>query len=212
MEERISGFRVEGDWEHVVAHGDRISQALQELGSEAHPRMEPRRYREALHEFDHWRPRAGETIEEDIRPRTAEQASLHRGEGEQRGRSSGEDLESAGEALVAPDSVAHVDESVVRRVTEASRLTGRALDTGLRGLLRSFEESIYEHLMTRTAPCYFDNRIVSANLAERQHDEDEPYEFEIDINADELKEKVGRHVDQALEDARRHGLAAGSNA
>ena len=204
MEERISGFRVEGDWDHVVAHGDRISKALQDLGSQAHPRMEARRFREALHEFDHWRPRTGETIQEDLRPRTAAQASLHRGEGEQKGQSSGEDLERAGEALVAPESVAYVEESVIRRVAEASRLTGRAVDTRLRGLLRSFEETIYEHLMTRTAPCYFDNRIVSANLAEIANEEDR-YAFEININADELKQKVAQRVEQDLEDARRRG-------
>lgn len=207
MEQRISGFRVEGDWDNVVAHGDRISRALQDLGSKAHPRMDSRRYREALHEFEHWRPRPGETIEDDLRPRTAEQASLHRGAGEQKGRSSGDDLERAGQALIAPESVAYVDTSVVRRLFEASRLTGRALDTGLRGLLRSFEETIYEHLMTKTAPCYFDNRIVSANLAEHAHDEDDRYEFEININADELKERVAQHVEQDIEDARRQGVA-----
>lgn len=212
MEERISGFRVEGDWNNVVAHGDRISHALKELGSEAHPRMDSRRYREALHEFEHWRPRPGETIEDDLRPRTAEQASLHRGEGEQHGHSSGDDLERAGQALVAPESVAYVDTSVIRRLVEASRLTGRALDTGMRGLLRNFEEAIYEHLMTRTAPCYFDNRIVSANLAERSNDEDEAYEFEINVNADELKEKVAQHVEQDLEDARRRGVASTTDA
>jgi hypothetical protein len=207
MEERISGFRVEGDWDDVVAHGDRISKALQDLGSQAHPRLDARRYREALHEFDHWRPRAGETFEGDLRPRTAEQASVHRGEGEQKGHSSGDDLERAGQTLVAPESVAYVDASVGRRLAEASRLTGRALDTGLRGLLRNVEETIYEHLMTRTAPCYFDNRIVSANLAEIAND-DEQYQFEIDINADELKQKVARHVERDLADARQRGVAA----
>ncbi len=201
MEERISGFRAQGDWTNVVAHGDLISQALRDLGSKAHPRMDPRRFREALHEFEHWRPRPGETFEEDLRPRTAEQASLVRGEGEQKGRSTGEDLERAGQALVAPGSVAYVDASVIRRLWEASRLTGRALDTGLRGALRRFEEAIYEHLMTRAAPCYFDNRIVSANLAKLANDQDE-YSFEININADELKQRVSRHVEQDLEDAR----------
>jgi hypothetical protein len=58
--------------------------------------------------------------------------------------------------------------------------------------------------MTRTAPCYFDNRIVSANLAEIAN-EDDRYEFEININADELKEKVAQRVEQDLEDARRRG-------
>lgn len=201
METRISGFRVEGSWDHVVAHGDLISEALQELGSKAHPRMDPRAYREALHEFEHWRPREGETIEEDVRPRTAEKASLVRGEGEQRGRSTGEDLERAGQALVAPESMAFVDASMIRRFAEAGRLTGRAIDTGLRGLLRTFEESIYEHLMTRTAPCYFDNRVVSANLARHGHNGSTKYEFEVNINEDNLKEKVSERVNQALDDA-----------
>lgn len=189
MEERISGFREEGTWENVVAHGDRISKSLRELGTKAHPRMEHDTYREAVREWEQWRPRKAETLEGDVRPRTAEQASVVEGEGERRGQPAGSDLGRAGTALVAPAEHAHVDESMVERIAEAARLAARALDTGMRATVRYVEENIYHHLMTRVAPCYFDNRVVSANL-ERCSMDEEAYRFEININNDELKSKV----------------------
>lgn len=194
MEERISGFRIEGDWVDVVEHGDRIAQALRNLGPTAHPRMEHEDYRAAVREWEDWRPRRTEDFHEDVRPRTAEKASVPRGKGERRGKDAGEDLEDASRTLVAPESRAHVDASLIERVAEAGKLATRAVDTGLRSLFRELEETIYEHLMTRMAPCYFDNRVLSANIERRSLDADD-YTFEININNDELKEKVR----QALE-------------
>lgn len=195
MEQRISGFRVEGTWESVVDHGDQISRILRELGSTAHPEMDPDAYKDALHDWEAWRPRATEDLDDDLRPRTAEQASVVEGEGEKRGQTTGEDLQRARKTLVAAGSHAHVETGLVRRLAEATRLTGRAIDTGFRRLTRRFEETIYEHLMTRMAPCYFDNPVISANLDRRAPGDDE-YRFEININDDELKAKVSERVDK----------------
>jgi len=32
MEERISGFKLRGTWEEIVEHGERITEALEDLG------------------------------------------------------------------------------------------------------------------------------------------------------------------------------------
>jgi hypothetical protein len=193
MEERISGFHVEGDWPKVVDHGDRISRALRELGPTAHPRMDHDEYRDAVREWEDWRPRLVESYEEDVRTRTAEKASVTHGEGERRGREPGEDLGDASRTLVDPEPPRKVDAPFPERVAEACRLAGRAVDTGLRAAFRRIEELVYKHLMTRTAACYFDNRVVSANLERRS---DDGYAFEVNINNDELKDKVSRTLDQ----------------
>ncbi len=145
-------------------------------------------YRDAVREWEAWRPRIAESLD-DVRPRTAEQASVVKGEGERRGRPPTADLERAGTALVAPSDHAHVSESLFERLVEASRLFARALDTGVRSTVRVAEETIYRHVMTRLAPCYFDNRVVSANL-ERSAIGKDDYRFEININNDELKAEV----------------------
>lgn len=196
MEERLSGFRVEGPWAEIVAHGERMAWALRQLGSTAHPRMNHEDYRDALREWEDWRPRATDSIDDDVRSRTAEQASVANGSGERRGRDPGEDLEEAGQTLVDPEDPEPAEATILERVTEAGRLATRAIDTSMRGLARRIEEAIYEHLMTKMAPCYFDNRMLSANLEKRTAGGDE-YTFEININNDELKEKVSETLDTA---------------
>lgn len=195
MEERLSGFRVEGEWATVVAHGERVAWALRQLGSTAHPRMTHEDYREALREWEDWRPRATDSLDDDVRPRTAEQASVENGSGERRGRAAGEDLEEAGQTLVDPEEPDRSEASLFARITEAGRLATRAIDTSMRGFARRIEEAIYEHLMTQMAPCYFDNRMLSANLEQRANGGE--YTFEININNDELKEKVSETLDTA---------------
>lgn len=195
METRLSGFRVEGAWENVVAHGDEISRSLRALGASAHPRMEHDEYREAVREWEEWRPRIAETLEKDVRPRTAEKASLVEGEGERRGKPPVQDLEKAGSALVAPSDHARVNASILTRIIEASRLTARAFDTSLRSAFRYIEEGIYQNLMTRMAPCYFDNRVLSANIEQCTATKD-AYRFEVNINNDSLKEEVSRLLEK----------------
>lgn len=195
METRLSGFRVEGPWENVVAHGDEISRSLRALGASAHPRMEHEDYREAVREWEEWRPRLAETLEKDVRPRTAEKASLVEGEGERRGRPPAQDLEKAGTALVAPNDHARVNASILARIVKASRLTARALDTSVRSAFRYIEEGIYQNLMTRMAPCYFDNRVLSANI-ERCTASKDAYRFEVNINNDSLKEEVSKQLEK----------------
>ncbi len=195
METRLSGFRVEGPWENVVSHGDAISQSLRALGASAHPRMKHEEYRQAVREWEEWRPRIAETLEEDVRPRTAKKASLVEGEGERRGRPPVEDLGNAGSALLAPSDYARVDASILARIVEASRLTTRAFDTSIRKAFRFVEESIYQNLMTRMAPCYFDNRVLSANIEQCTPRKD-AYRFEVNINNDRLKEEVAKQLEK----------------
>lgn len=196
METRLSGFQVEGTWEQVVDHGDRMSRILHDLGAGAHPRMGRSSFQDALDEWDDWRPRPAESFETDVRTRTAEQASLGPGAGEQRGRAPLDDLERAWMALlVGPGTVPDGGASELgSRMTEAARLTARAVDTGMRRVVRNMEEAVYLHLMTRTSPCYFDNRIVSANL-DRGTDDGEAYRFEVNVNSDRLKEQVAKRLE-----------------
>ena len=89
MEESISGFKMRGDWADIVEHGERIALALRETGADG----------DAFHEFDDWRPKAHERIDEDVSEKTAEQASVSEGDGEKAGKTPGDDLQTAGEKL-----------------------------------------------------------------------------------------------------------------
>jgi len=183
MDESISGFKIRGDWGDVVEHGERIALALRETGVDG----------DAYHDFDDWRPKSHERIDEDVSEKTAEQASVSEGEGERAGKTPGEDLQTAGEKLTESyEKVGENDtESAVERWGESIGHVARAADSASRKALRKVEDTVYRKVMTQMAPYYFDNELVSANVQEVGRGEaGETFVFEVNINDDDLKAEV----------------------
>jgi hypothetical protein len=195
VEESVSGFKVEGGWVDVVEHGERITQALKELAND-HDVDET-----ALDEFDEWRPKTGERLDEDVNEKTAEQASVNEGEGEKAGKDPDEDLQKAGEKLT--ESYENLDEpdEAVDKWGETIDYVARAADSAGRKAIRKVEDAVYRNVMTKIAPYYFDNGLVSANL-QRINGDDPRYVFEINVNDDDLKIRVSNKLadyDSAVE-------------
>jgi hypothetical protein len=183
MEESISGFKTRGDWGDVVEHGERITLALRETGADD----------DAFYEFDEWRPKSHERIDEDVSAKTAEQASISEGEGERAGKTPGDDLQTAGEKLTESyEKVEENDtESAIESWGESIEHVARAADSASRKALRTVEDAVYRKVMTQVAPYYFDNELVSANIQEvGRGDDGETFVFEVNVNDDELKAEV----------------------
>jgi vacuolar-type H+-ATPase subunit I/STV1 len=189
MEESISGFKVRGDWGDVVEHGERISLALREVGVDE----------DAYYEFDEWRPKTHERIDEDVNKKTAEQASVAEGEGEKRGKDPDDDLQTAGEKLAESYEQVEVNdtESASESWGESIEHVARAADSAGRKAIRKVEDAVYRNVMTQMAPYYFDNELVSANVQEVARGEDgETFVFEVNVNDDELKGEVSEVLDE----------------
>lgn len=190
MEERVSGFRVRGTWDDVVGHGERLTSAMEEFGADA----------ELLKEWDDWRPKSHESREEEMSQKTVEQASLDEGAGERVGEAAREDVQRASERAI--ESIEKVEgdgpEDVLENWREALQYGLRATDTGTRKTIRMIETPVYEQLMTRFTPYYFDNELVSANTrqAGRLEDGDE-FIFEANVNDVQLKEAVSERLETA---------------
>jgi hypothetical protein len=197
MEESISGFKEEGGWVAIVAHGERLTEALAEAGASG----------EAFEEFEQWRPKAHERFGEDVNAKTAEQMSVEEGEGERAGRTPTEDLESASEEL--SDSAAELAEGdvddAVGEGADSVEYVARAVDSAARKAVRTVEGTVYKHVMTQLSPCYFDNELVSANVERTNNGEAEMrYAFEINVNDDDLKERVSSRLAEYDELSRWH--------
>ena len=187
MEESVSGFKTRGDWMAVVEHGERITRALQDVADE-----EGIGLRGALEEFDEWRPKSHERLEEDVSEKTAAQASVAEGEGEKEGKGPDEDLQTAGEKLA--ESYENLDEpdEAVGKWGESIDYVARAADSAGRKAIRTVENAVYRNVMTQIAPYYFDNELISANLQQvRGTDE---YVFEVNVNDDDLKVRVSNRL------------------
>jgi hypothetical protein len=187
MEESVSGFKTRGDWVAVVEHGERITSALRELAADGVDLDT-----EALAEFDEWRPKSHERLEEDVNEKTADKASVQEGEGEKAGKQPDEDLQTAGEKLTESYEKLDDPDEAVGKWGESIDYVARAADSAGRKAIRTVENAVYRNVMTQIAPYYFDNELVSANLQQvRGADE---YVFEVNVNDDDLKMRVSNRL------------------
>jgi len=189
VEESVSGFKREGGWVDVVEHGERIAHALRDVAEEDVTVDE-----DALAEFDEWRPKSHERLDEDVNEKTAEQASVEEGKGERAGKQPDEDLQTAGEKLT--ESYENLDEpdEAVDKWSESIDYVARAADSAGRKAIRAVEDTVYKNVMTRIAPYYFDNELVSANLRRTDGDGRPKYIFEVNVNDDDLKMRVSNKL------------------
>lgn len=178
IDESISGFEVRGDWWTVVELGDRITRALHESGVDD----------EAMQEWEAWRPKLTDRIDEEMSEKTASEASVTAGAGERASAGAEEDIEIAGDKLADSYGKA-TDEDLSGAIDDARESVGhatRGLDTAGRRALRTVEESVYENVMTQVSPYNFDNELISANLRSKNGS----FVFEVNVNDDELKDVV----------------------
>jgi hypothetical protein len=197
VEESVSGFEVRGGWVDAVEHGERVVRALKDLAEEGEDVD-----REALDAFDEWRPKSHERLDEDVNEKTADQASVGEGEGEKAGKQPDEDLQTAGEKLTKSYESLDEPDEAVDKWGESVNYVARAADSAGRKAVRTVEDAVYRNVMTKIAPYYFDNELISANL-QRVGDDDRPeYVFEVNVNDDDLKIRVSNKLadyEQAVE-------------
>ena len=197
MEESVSGFVDRGTWGDVVELGERITRALRELDDEGVADLDDR----AFAEWNEWRPKIDERLDEDVNEKTAKQAAVKEGEGEREGKDANEDLQTAGEKLA--ESYEKLEESTseaVERWGESIDYVARAADSASRKALRAVEGAVYRNVMTQMSPYYFDNDLVSANV--QRHGRDD-YRLEVNVNDDDLKIRVSNRLADLDHDVRR---------
>ena len=188
IEESVSGFKCRGGWVDVVEHGERITHALKQLTEEQEIDED------ALTEFDDWRPKSHERLDEDLNEKTAEQAHLEEGKGEQAGKGPDEDLQTAGEKLAESYESLDDPDEAVGKWGESIDYVARAADSAGRKAIRTVEDTVYQSVMTRVSPYYFDNELISANIQRVSRDDSARYVFEVNVNDDGLKTRVSNRL------------------
>ncbi|MEF8839437.1 MAG: DUF5828 family protein, partial [Haloarculaceae archaeon] len=138
IEESVAGFKTRGGWIDVVELGERIARALRDI-DELNPKLDVDN--EALVEFEEWRPKTEERLDEDVSAKTAEQARTAEGRGEEAGKEPDEDLRTAGEKL--SESYEQLDEpdEAVETWGESIDYVARAADSAGRKAIRKVEDT-----------------------------------------------------------------------
>lgn len=190
IKQSVSGFKVSGEWGDVVILGEMITSALQELDATG----------EDFDEWEEWRPKLDDRLDDDINERTCEQASIDKNNLEKQDQMPTDELQSAGEELEeAYEGISEKDEKqAVNRLKDAITRTTFAIATASRQTLRRVEETVYAHVMTQIAPYYFDNELVSASITEKTtlRRKETTFILEVNINDDMLKQEVSDILDE----------------
>ncbi|WP_255194828.1 DUF5828 family protein [Halorarius litoreus] len=188
MEESVSGFSERGSWGDVVEHGERLTRAFRDVHRE---RDVVTVSETALDEWNEWRPKQHERLDEDVNEKTADQASVAEGEGEREGVDPDEDLKNAGDKLAKSYERLDDPETAVEDARRSVNYLARAADSAGRKALRKVEGAVYKNVMTQIAPYYFDNALVSANVQRLGTDD---YALEVNVNDDDLKIHVSNKL------------------
>jgi len=205
IEESVAGFKARGGWIDVVELGERIARALRDVDAE-NPEVEVDE--EALAEFEEWRPKTDERLDEDVNVKTAEQAHTEAGRGEAAGKEPDEDLRTAGEKLTESYEQLDEPEEAVETWGESIDYVARAADSAGRKAIRKVEDAVYRNVMTQIAPYYFDNELVSANIQRIDTGERPEYVLEVNVNDDDLKIRVSNTLADYEEDVDRWHVSA----
>lgn len=194
MEEGVAGFKVAGDWGEIVEHGERLTEALRAAGADES-------YPEAFEKWDDWRPKSDELLDSEIREKTAAHASIEEGKGEEAGKSPNEDVRTAGRRLQESYESLEGDDpkTAVEKWQDSVNHVARAADSAGRKAIRSVEDTVYRRVMTQVAPYYFDNELVSANVAAIRNGRG-PFVLEVNVNDDELKDAVSDRLEQFVDE------------
>lgn len=194
FEKSVSGFLVEGKWTEIVEHGEQIAYALEQI--ELDEDME-----EHLEEYNEWRPKASEALSKDVNEKTAEQASLD----ESKTESPKENIKDAGQDIADSYSNYNNPKKMVSLWFDSAKHTAKSFEMAVKTGLRNAEIAVYKNIMTRISPYYFDNQLVSANITKKS---EHIYIFEVNINADEVKEQVNTKLEEYDDEYKRWHLSA----
>ncbi len=183
MEFTNAGLKFRGRWKENCSFARSFEKTIDKFSSD----------KESVEEYDKWRPRENED-EEEITKRTAEEACIDRKKVEDDYNGAKEELEEAGEHIKnSVKGVVNGDGSSAGDIKEASKNVERLVEAGSIKSLRKLERMIYEKIMLRFNPYYFDTEEFSVSL-QKANGVEKTYIFSINISDEELREEIRREL------------------
>ncbi len=188
--ETHSGIKLEGDWDDICDFARRLETVLKdgyeqkekEAGEEA-----KEEYEESIENYHEWRPREEED-EKDITERTAKDATVEEQEVEENFNGTGEELHKAGEKVKKTiESATDEEKSAPEELKDASKCINRLVGAKSLESIRKLERTIYEKIMLKFNPYYFNTEHFSVNLEEIGHNK---YMLTVNIPDEKLRDKI----------------------
>lgn len=189
-EETHSGIQLEGEWDEICDFARKLESVLKdssyqkkkEAGEEAEEE-----YEESVEDYHNWRPREEED-KKDISKKTAKEATVEEQEVEENFNGTDEELQKAGEKMKESiESATEEDKSAPKELKDASKCLNRLVGAKSIESIRKLERTIYEKIMLKFNPYYFDTEHFSVNLEEIDENK---YMLTINIPDEKLRDKI----------------------
>lgn len=180
-----AGITYQGDWEDICDFADYLSEIIDEHIDDG----------ETLRNYNNWKPNEDES-EHDLSKKTAEDASMKETNIEKDFNGTKEELNDARDHLL--DSIEHVANGKDPRgkIKEASRKIGRAMGAKSIESIRELEILIYDKIMLKLNPFYFDDENFSINV--EKNNGSNLYRLTLNIPDEKLREEVKERIKEDL--------------
>lgn len=185
MQEKNAGLEFEGRWDDICIFARTFERVIEENTPDE----------ESIEEYGEWRPKEDED-EKDISEKTAENVCLKEKKVEKEYNGAKEELEDAGEKI---KNGVNGDEPPVENIKEASKNVEHLVGAESIRSIRKLEKMIYEEVMLRFNPYYFDAEEFSVNLKKITNGGEDHYKLTVNIPSEELREKVQDELEKRFD-------------
>ncbi len=175
-----SGFVFEGSWTEIC----QIAEYLKEL-FEAKDVSE-----KDLNDYDDWKPKPKESSE-DMDKKTAKIASLNKKKFEREYEGNKKKIKN----LVQGFSTTETEYDMSDKFRDLFQVVGEIIGANSLQFFRSFEEIIYESIMLKFNPKYFDTEELSINLRDKDNNR---YVFTVNVLDEDLRKFIKKRFSDSL--------------
>ncbi|MFW5902700.1 MAG: DUF5828 family protein [archaeon] len=179
-----TGLKITSNWEGICEFSKELEDALEDS----------RENDESVKGFNGWRPREDEE-RKDLKKRTAEKATFKKKKIEEGFEGAKKELLKASDnlkrSLKGISNRKNCEESPGKELKNASKRVGKAVGAGSIRSIRIFEEFIFEKIMLKFTPYYFDTENLSINL-EKKHER--KYVLNINLIDEGAREDIQKRV------------------
>lgn len=171
-----SGVKITGDWDDICDYSRKLEKVIENFAE----------YEKTVKDFNRWRPREEET-KRDIAEKTAEKASMEELQLERDYNGTEKELGDARKNIKKSIDDLSNGNNPGKGLKKASKNLGKVIGAKSVKSMRAMEKSIYERIMLKFNPYYFDTEEFSVNLEEKNN---ENYVLTLNIPDEMLREKI----------------------
>ncbi len=185
----LSGMKSEGNWDEICDFARKLENILKTVSEEKEKKTIKQiisEYKISIKRYHEWRPREEED-EKIISKRTAINASLKIQKVEKEFNGTTKELQIAGKKVKQTINIRKNKEKSTDELKDVSKCIYRILGAKSVSSIRKLETFIYEKIMLRFNPYYFDTEHFSVNL---QRINNGKYRLTVNISNDTLRKMI----------------------